>query len=168
MKSKSIIPGNIVLGGPLYCDGEFIGIVTEFYKPINEDHYKICKTNLNKWLVIDKKNIYISNNVEEIFTSTQEDYDLWAGNEGLIGAGDINDGENVYFRIGEKDVKYRINIELISYEIYKNDNIGGKDELKYCMYKLNDNYFLPIYFNNMDKVYCLYLNEISLNNLSLF
>ena len=168
MKNKSIIPGNIVLGGPLFYNGEFIGIITDFYKPIDGIYHKICKTNMNKWIVIDKKFIYISNNVEEIFTSTQEDYDLWAGNEGLIGAGDINDGENIYFRIGEKDVKYRINIELISYEIYKNDNIGGKDELKYCMYKLNDNYFLPIYFNNMDKVYCLYLNEISLNNLSLF
>ena len=85
----------------------------------------------------------------------------------MIGAGDINDGDNVYVRLFGDDKKHRINSKAVLYNKFNADmKIEKQERLVYEMYAKDDEYLLPVHFNSSSTVVVLYLEDITDEDIS--
>lgn len=170
MKTRTVIFGKIVLGAPLYVDGECIGIVASVY--CSDDGYIFCEINSGanaRYVVYNKKDgkIYLSHYKFVACANDPKCCNEWIGYEGLIGAGDINDGDNIYIRLFGDDKKHRINSKAVLYNKFNADmKIEKQERLVYEMYAKDDEYLLPVHFNSSSTVVVLYLEDITDEDIS--
>ncbi len=170
MKTRTVIFGKVVLGAPLHVDGKCIGIVVSVYH--SDEGYIFCEIdngNNTRYVVHNKKDgkIYLSHDQFVACVNDAQCCNEWIGYEGLIGAGDINDGDNVYVRLFGDDKKHRINSKAVLYEKYNADmKMEGQERLVYEMYANDDEYLLPVHFNSSSTVVVLYLKDITSCDIS--
>lgn len=170
MVNRTIVSGKIVLGAPLYIDGECLGIVKAVYRP-QKPGYILCgvDTGLSdtfKAIVVDGEKIYLEKSKYAACINDAVCCGEWAGQEGLIGAGDIDDGDTTWIRVLGDDKQHRINPEPIQYIETRKD---AKDVGRYLYTMYSDGkgaYMLPVYQEKYNYVDVYYLEDISNKTIS--
>lgn len=170
MKTRTVLFGKIVLGAPLHVDGEFVGVVTSVYH--SNEGYIFCEIDRGesaRYVIYSKtdERVYLSYDKFIACANDVQCCNEWVGYEGLIGAGDINDGDNIYIRIYGDDKNHRINSKAILYNKFNADmKMEGQERLVYEMYAKDDEYLLPVHFNSSSTVVVLYLRDVTSCDIS--
>lgn len=191
LNTRTIVTGAVTLGAPLYIKGELQGRVCAYFKPNTECGLEFIEVFLEdvgyKLCVIENENsIYIPYDVLPIDLN-DSNIELWCGYHGLIGAGDINDDESIYYRV-HGDTKVRVDPKTYICETYLEENLT-KDEnekwscpgsasmqIKLDFYQNDElKYLIPVALYQYDsykqkyvdvyKISVYYCNKYSLTNL---
>lgn len=126
LNTRTIITGVMVLGAPLYIKGEYFGIIKRLMK---SDQLQVLETEFDdkfKYIFIKDNTVYVPHIVLEQDLSSAEDWCDYS--TGLIGAGDIDDGDSVYYRT-HGDTKYREMVDFLELEVFHSDTYDDKRNL---------------------------------------
>lgn len=167
---KAFISGYVYLGSPFFLAGKIIGTVSRIYEKNDNDGYSWCaikteSSHIRNCFILDKNSVIITDDCIEI---AKEEHSIWINTrDGLIGAADINDGEQIYLRIRNPEVNH--GLQPLSYRVVCNshqETTSFKVITDIYYNETVDRYLIPIYVSNYSsKLSVLYGTKYNINNL---